>query len=188
MPCDGIGQSYLKPYIIEPPDVLSIDAERLVPRPTCQIEPAKVGGEHLVRPDGTISLGTYGSVCVTGLTLCQAKAAIERLLSKYLLTPEISLKVQAYNSKCFYVIADGADESQNVYRFPNTGQETVFDAVSHIGGIPPQGSTKKIWVARPMPARAGSDQILPVNWQDIIQGGDTETNYQLVPGDRVYVK
>jgi len=34
----------------------------------------------------------------------------------------------------------------------------------------------------------GGDQILPVDWRAIVQGGSTATNYQLFPGDRVYVK
>src|SRR5262249_39443217 len=59
----------------------------------------QVRGEHLVRPDGSISLGTYGSLCVTGLTLAQAKFAIERHLAQYLLNPQISVDVFAYNSK-----------------------------------------------------------------------------------------
>jgi polysaccharide export outer membrane protein len=33
----------------------------------------------------------------------------------------------------------------------------------------------------------GGDQILPVDWLAITQRADTETNFQLLPGDRVYV-
>src|SRR5438105_14305188 len=71
-------------------------------------------GEHLVIQDGTITLGSYGSVFVTGMTLCQAKAAIERHLSQYLLNPIISLSVNAYNSKVYYVINDGSGFGQTV--------------------------------------------------------------------------
>src|SRR5262249_8522127 len=53
----------------------------------------QIRGEHLVRPDGTVSLGTYGSVFVDGLTIAQAKEAIESHLSRFLLNPEISLDV-----------------------------------------------------------------------------------------------
>src|SRR5262249_44227660 len=50
----------------------------------------QIRGEHLVRPDGTVGLGTYGAVHVTGMTIPEAKAAIETHLSQYLLDPEIS--------------------------------------------------------------------------------------------------
>ncbi len=245
-------------YCIEPPDVLSLDFERLVPRSCYRIEPLDelnvrvsgvltdrftvttegtinlgsdygtvrvagltleeatgairnalmgsikepkvtvtlkqfrgaqaIQGSHLVNQDGTITLGSYGSVCVAGLTPEKAKAAIEKQLSKSLLNPEIWVTVQAFNSKFFYVITDGARYGQGVYRFPITGKETVLDAISYIGDIPTQDSLKKIWLARPVPGHAGCYQTLPVYWQAILQSGDTETNYQLFPGDRVYIK
>jgi polysaccharide export outer membrane protein len=31
-------------------------------------------------------------------------------------------------------------------------------------------------------------QILPVDWAAITQGGSTATNYQIFPGDRIYLK
>jgi polysaccharide export outer membrane protein len=148
----------------------------------------QIRGEHLVRPDGTVSLGNYGSVYVNGMTVAQAKQAIEAHLSQYLVRPEISLDVQGYNSKVYYVIMDLAGAGQQVVRLPLTGNETVLDAMSHLNGLPPAASKKRIWVARPSPAEMHCDQIMPVNWPAITQGGSTATNYQLLPGDRVYVQ
>jgi polysaccharide export outer membrane protein len=196
-------------YVIEPPDILFIDAIRIVPKPPNRIEPQErvlrdpqvavalaqfrgvqqTRGEHLVGQDGTITLGTYGCVNVTGLTICQAKAIIERHLSKYLLNPEVSLSVAAYNSKVFYIVIDGGGFGQQVFRFPITGNETVLDALAQINGLPPIASRKKMWLARPAPCDCkGCYQILPINWLAIVQGGDTCTNYQLFPGDRIYVR
>ncbi len=250
------------PYVVEPPDILLIDAVRVVPLPPYKINPLdalliqstntlpnepiagvypvepdgrvtlglsygsvavadlttdqakeaitqhlrgiirepqvtvslaqsragqQIRGEHLVRPDGTVSLGTYGSVYVTGLTLDQAKAAVEQHLSKYLYRPEVSIDVAAYNSKIYYVITDGAGSGEQVVRLPITGNETVLDAVSNIGGLSPVASKKRIWVSRPAPAGCGPDQILPVDWVNVTQRGETATNYQVLPGDRVYV-
>ncbi len=148
----------------------------------------QISGEHLVRPDGTIALGTYGSVYVAGMTLEQAKLSIEQHLSQFLLDPEVSIDVLAYNSKVFYVIFDGGGQGEQVTRLPITGNETVLDAMSALGGVPAIGSQQKIWVARPGPADLGCDQILPVDWKAIAMGGNTATNYQLLPGDRLYVK
>ena len=108
----------------------------------------QVQGEHLVRPDGTVGLGTYGSLFVAGMTLDQARQAIEALLARSLLQPEISIDVYAYNSKFCYVIADGAGYGQQIVRLPITGKETVLDAISQIYGLP-QVSSSNIWVARP---------------------------------------
>jgi polysaccharide export outer membrane protein len=256
----------LPPYIIEPPDLLTVDALRLVPLPPYHVEPLDalflqvskvdpenpiergiyqiepegtlnlglaygrvhvvgltvdevkaaiekhlheggfikaevnvslyqsrafqfIRGEHLVRPDGTISLGTYGSVYVTGMTIEEAKKAVEAQLGKYLLTPEVSLDVLAYNSKVYYVITDGGGNGETVIFLPVTGNETVLDALGKVGGLAAQASKKRIWIARPAPAKAGcGDQILPVDWNAIVQCGNTATNYQLLPGDRIYIK
>ena len=64
----------------------------------------RVTGPHLVRPDGTISLGAYGGMRVAGMTLAEIKAAIERHLSQYLVNPEVLVEVQGFNSKTYYVI------------------------------------------------------------------------------------
>jgi polysaccharide biosynthesis/export protein len=145
-------------------------------------------GEHLVRPDGTINLGIYGCVYVAGMTISQARCVIEEHLSQFLYKPQIAVDVLAYNSKVYYVIFDGGGYGQQVFRFPITGNETVLDAVGNVAGLPAVSSKKRIWVARPSPADWACDQVLPVDWRAITEGGSTATNYQLFPGDRIYVK
>jgi len=145
----------------------------------------QIAGQHLVRPDGTVGLGIYGGVYVAGMTLPQAKAAIEAHLSRYLYRPEISLDVFAFNSKWYYVITDFAGNGEQVTRLPATGNETVLDAISMIGGLSAV-SSKKLWIARPAPAGC-EDQILPVDWKGVTRRGQTRTNYQILPGDRVFV-
>jgi polysaccharide export outer membrane protein len=146
----------------------------------------QIAGEHLVGPDGTINLGTYGTVFVTGKTLEEAKQAIEEHLTKYLDAPLVSVDVFSYNSKVYYVITEGAGYGDNVVRFPVTGNETVLDAISQINGLS-RLSSKDIWIARPAPSGVGCDQVLPVDIEAIMKGGATATNYQLLPGDRVFI-
>jgi polysaccharide export outer membrane protein len=148
----------------------------------------QIRGEHLVRPDGMIGLGLYGGVYVAGKTLPEVKAAVEQHLAQYLYKPEVSVDVFAYNSKVYYVVTDGAGLGEQVLRAPATGNETVLDAISQINGLPPVSDKDRVWIARPAPARSGPDQILPVDWNAIVRGGRTETNYQVFPGDRIYVK
>ncbi|HVK13292.1 MAG TPA: polysaccharide biosynthesis/export family protein, partial [Gemmataceae bacterium] len=75
--------------------------------PTRTRPPQQIVGEHLVRPDGKVGLGSYGFVHVAGMTVVQAKQAIEARLSQFLQSPEVSVDVAAYNSKVIYVISDG---------------------------------------------------------------------------------
>lgn len=145
----------------------------------------QIAGPHLVGPDGTVTLGTYGSVSVVDLTISEAKLAIESHLGQFLEAPEISVDVFAYNSKVYYVITQGAGLGDTAARFPITGNETVLDALTLINGLNSTSSTK-IWVARP-DASGCSCHILPVDWCAITQCGAAGTNFQLMPGDRVYV-
>jgi polysaccharide export outer membrane protein len=145
----------------------------------------QIRGEHLVRPDGTVGLGVYGSVYVAGKTIDEAKADIEAYLSQFLQRPEISLDVYAYNSKVYYIVISGGGYGEQVFRLPITGNETVLDALSQINGLPAVASPHHIWVARP--GHHCEEQVLPVDWPSIVKCGSPATNYQLFPGDRVYV-
>jgi polysaccharide export outer membrane protein len=141
---------------------------------------------YLVGPDGTINLRQYGRVHVAGKTLVEVKLAIEKHLAQFFDSPEVNVDVAGYNSKVYYIITEGAGQGDNLVRVPITGNETVLDAISQIRGLS-QLSSKDIWIARPAPAQFGCQQILPVDWNAITKGGMTATNYQVLPGDRVYI-
>lgn len=147
-----------------------------------------VAGPHLVRPDGTVGLGIYGSVYVTGMSLNEAKLAVERHLAQHIHNPQVSVDVLAYNSKVYYIIADGGGAGESVVSMPCTGNETVLDAIARVQGLPTVASKSHIWIARPSADPCGPDQILEVDWNAIAQGAQTGTNYQVLPGDRIYVK
>ena len=169
-------EEHLKNYLKEPEVAVSLAelgaSQRLV-------------GQYLVGPDGTVTLGSYGSTSVVGLTLSNAKWAIEKHLSQYLEDPVISLNVFAYNSKNYYIVMQGAELGDAVYRFPVTGNDTVLDAISQVNGLE-QVSSKKMWIARPSADNCDC-QILPVDWYAVTECGSASTNFQLLPGDRLFV-
>ncbi len=145
-----------------------------------------VSGEHLVAPDGRVTLGSYGRVSVVGMTIEGARAAIEAHLTEFFENPQVSVDVFGYNSKVYYVITQGAGLGDQVYRFPVKGSETALDAIAEIQGLP-SNSSLRMWIARPGFNQSGGDQIMPIDWLGITQRGDVHTNYQLMPGDRLYV-
>ncbi|MGI9456751.1 MAG: polysaccharide biosynthesis/export family protein [Aeoliella sp.] len=146
----------------------------------------QIAGEHLVAPDGKVNLGTYGRVSVVGMTMEEAQAAVEAHLSQQIEDPEIVLDVLGYNSKVFYVITQGAGLGDRVVILPARGNEMVLDAIGQIQGLQSNSSTR-MWIARPGSNELGGDQILPVDWVAVTQRGDVSTNYQILPGDRLYV-
>lgn len=148
----------------------------------------QVRGPHLVRPDGSVWFDIYGAVRVVGMTVPQAKAAIEEHLSQFFLKPEVAISITGYNSKVFYIIFDtGFNGGGIVYRMPVTGNECVLDAVSQVGGLYSTADYKRIWIARPAPL-GSCPQVLPIDWRAITEDANVATNYQILPGDRIFVK
>jgi polysaccharide export outer membrane protein len=183
----------LPPYVIEAPDVLTIEAVRNDPKPGAvkRLPSQPVSGQFLVRPDGTVGLGLWGSVSVTGLTPDQAADTIRKHLARFASTemPAVNLKVSvdvlAYNSKKYYVITDGEGEGEKVFAFPVTGNETVLDAIAGVNGLAETAGKRSIRIVRQ--TASGPWQNLPVDWTAITKHGATATNYQLMPSDRLYV-
>ena len=76
-------------YRIAPPDILLIELlEGLPGRP--------ISGEHLVRPDGKVSLGFYGELELAGLTTVQAKVKLIEHLRKTITDEALGLIVAQY--------------------------------------------------------------------------------------------
>ena len=100
----------------------------------------------------------------------------------------VVVDVIGYNSKSYYVITDGAGYGEQIYSFPIKGNEFVLDALANINGLPAVGSKQHVWVARRTPHCNQPEQIMQVDYVGLTQHGITQTNYQIMPGDRVYVR
>src|SRR5438874_11585040 len=108
----------LPPYVIEPPDLLTIDALRLVPLPPYHVDALDAlflqvsnvdpmnpieRGIYQIEPEGTLNLGlSYGRVHVAGLTLDEVKQAIEQQLKKDY--PKVEVSVSLYQSRALQFI------------------------------------------------------------------------------------
>jgi protein involved in polysaccharide export with SLBB domain/beta-lactamase regulating signal transducer with metallopeptidase domain len=146
-----------------------------------------VSGTRLIGPDGYMNLGALGQIHIAGMTIDQARQAIEKHLSQYFDEPSIIVEVLQYNSKVYYVIVEGGGVGDNIFRFPITGNETVLDALTQVDGLS-RISKQRIWIARPSAAADGGHKVLHVKIADNMAGAGVETNYQIFPGDRIFVQ
>lgn len=160
------------------------------PEVSCQLAQASamqpISGTYLVTPDGNVNLRKYGLVHIAGMSVPEAKMAVERHLRQFLDSPEVTIDVAGYNSKFYYIVTQGAANGDNLARVPYTGNETALDALSQVNGISQMSSTN-IWISRPSPNGHFCAQVLPIQWDAIVQDGATATNYQIFPGDRVFI-
>jgi polysaccharide export outer membrane protein len=151
----------------------------------------QITDEHLVGPDGTVNLGTYGSAYVAGMTLAEAKWSIEHHLSQYLDDPEVAVDVFAYNSKVCYIINEATGAGDQLVRVRLKEGDTVFSVLSKISELRP-GSPRDVWIIRPSPGDVGDGPILPINWNEIEREAyaddlTTTSRFKLRPGDWIHV-
>jgi len=123
------------------------------------------------------------------MTIDEAKKAIQDHLAAYLKNPEISLDVQGFNSKVYYVITDGAGNGEAVSRLPITGKISVLDALSQVNGLGPVADKQLVYLVRPtMVDGHAEEEVYRIDWNGIVNRGRAVTNYQVFPGDRIVVK
>lgn len=170
----------MPPYVIEPPDEIEISV-----RPAAMDIPLTTA---TVQADGVVDLGFAGDVYLAGLTLAQAEMKVaehlENIAAQKRLKEPVEVSVRLVNgsqSKFYFVL--GSVTTQG--RFPIQGNEDVLSAIL-AAGLRTNSRPEKAYLVRPHPINA-HDQILKVDWEGITQRGDTVTNYQLLPGDRIIV-
>jgi polysaccharide export outer membrane protein len=170
------------PYVIEPPDELEILVNPSFP----DWSPSN----FIVRADGYIDLGLAGDVYVTGLTLVEAEERIAQQVNdaaRIRVQPppsqpfRVSVRLANGQSKYYYVI--GAVNTQG--RVKANGNDTVLDAILQ-AGLKTNSLPDKAYLVRPHPL-GGPDQVYRIDWFGIKDRGDTLTNYQVFPGDRIVV-
>jgi polysaccharide biosynthesis/export protein len=164
------------PFTVEPGDVLLV-------QPASLDSPARLPGDQPVLPDGSINLGRYGLLLVAGKTVDQIQAEVRPLVEAQTKDAgPITVRIVTRQSKVYYVLG----EVNAPGSFPLNGRETVLDALVAAGGLNDRASRKSITLIRP--TRPGECRVvLPVCYREIVQVGDTSTNYQLAAGDRIYV-
>lgn len=168
-------QQVLPIHYLQPGDELlieSTDVERSL----------RIPADQRVLADGSIDLAEFGRVVVAGMSLEQAEAAIQEAIV------ESGYEATAINVRLvepvdrFYVIG----EVNSPGSYPLVGHETVLDGLMAAGGLTSRAAVCKMLLARP--TQPGSCRVtLPVCYRAITQLGDTTTNYQLRPGDRIFV-
>ncbi len=170
----------MPPYVVEPPDELEVSVRPAYPDLTLTTLP--------VQMDGNIDLGFVGDVYVAGLTLEQIELKIAQHLNALAGARRpregyhVSVRlVNGSQSKSYYVL--GTVTTQG--KFPVTGNDTVLDAILQ-AGLRSNSLPEKAYLVRPHPA-GGPDQIMAIDWCGIRDRGDTLTNYQIFPGDRIIV-
>jgi polysaccharide biosynthesis/export protein len=164
------------PWVVEPGDGLLV-------QPVDLDSPVRFAADQTVLPDGTIDLGQYGRPVVAGKTVPVIEAEVKELVNaKAKEATAVTVRLINRQSKVYYVLG----EVNAPGAFPINGRETALDGIVAAGGLTRRANEHKILLSRPSPSTA-CREVFPVCYPQIVQLGDTTTNYQLQPGDRIYV-
>lgn len=168
-------QGVLPVHYLQPGDVLLIE-------PVDLNSDVRIPADQHVLADGTLDLATFGRVMVAGLSLEMAENLIERTIvdagwKKTQINVQLLEPVHRY-----YVLG----EVNSPGSYPLDGHENVLDGILAAGGLTTAAAPCKILLARPT-LSTSCRVMLPVCYREITQLGDTTTNYQIQPGDRIFV-
>lgn len=165
------GQANDDSYVIGNDDLLAINVWK----------EAEISRVVQVRSDGKISLPLIGEVVAGKRTPRDLKNEITEKLKSFISEPEVTVIVQEMRSRKFNVLGMVAKPGS----YPLTSNMTILDGLALAGGFRDFAKKKSIYVLR---KKADSTQErLPFNYKDVIDGKHTEQNVSLEPGDTVVV-
>ena len=173
-------------YTLGPGDRIQIDVFN-VP------EYSGENGQHRIQIDGTLNLPLIGNISVRGMTLEEAKGAIEAKYAKYLQIPLVTLNVLA--PRPLQIALAGEVQRPGSYTMSPTTEgdgarqasqmPTITEALKMAGGITGSADIRQVKVRRPRPQ--GPEQVININLWELIQNGDLRQNIVLRDGDTIFV-
>jgi polysaccharide export outer membrane protein len=137
-----------------------------------------------VSPDGTISLPLIGNVEVNGMTNTEAAKVIEQRIARYVKDPKVTVTVtqpknQEYQSS---IRVTGAVKTPTSAVY-HQGMHIV-DAISKSGGPNDVSVPNSTTLHRKI---GTEDMVYTVHLEDVMNGTDMATNYDVYPGDIITV-
>ncbi len=133
-----------------------------------------------VRPDGKISMPLLGDVEARGRTPEQLASILKERLTEYVREPQVSVTVNEMGSHEFSHRVRVTGAVREPASQPFREGMTVMDVVLGAGGANEFASLNRTKLYRELD---GEVVAIPVRLGDILNKGDIETNYRLVPGD-----
>ncbi len=169
--------TYIPPneFLLGPEDVLVVNVWRN----------QELSREVIIRPDGKISMPLIGDVQAAGMTSNVLAKRIADGLAEFMSNPTVSVQVKEVNSYYVYVLGEVSKPG----KVPLKSYATVLQGISLAGGFTTFASRNKIHVLRVVPNGQGQPKQvqIPVPYEDILQGKNSEGNFFLKAGDVIVV-
>ena len=142
----------------------------------------EVSGQYGINNEGKIQYEFVGDIKIAGMTKNEVTENISQILSKYIISPDVTIKITGYNSKVVYVIGE-VGQPGKIYMRGDT--ISVREALVQAGL--PLLSAKTGDGRLITPAADGKPLIKKINVQKLLYEGDLRENLVMKPGDTLYV-
>jgi len=138
-----------------------------------------------VAPDGTVSFLQAQNINVNGLTLDEARLAIETALSSHFKTPRVIITPQEVASKRFTILGKVTKKGIVTLERPIT----LVEAIANAGGLETGLFEYKIIeladLDRSFLSRGG--KRLQIDFRRLLHEGDMKYNVEIEPNDFIYI-
>lgn len=166
----AVSQHHLETnYLIGPGDTLNIFVWRN----------PEVSVTIPVRPDGKISTPLVDDMVASGKTPTQLARDMEKVLSKYIQDPVVTVMVSNFIGpyrQQIRVVGDAVKPQAIAYR----NGMTLLDVIISVGGLTEFASGNSATIVRMVD---GKQKQFRVRIDDLIKDGDITANVNMVPGD-----
>jgi polysaccharide export outer membrane protein len=163
-------------YVLGPEDVIFIMVWRS----------AEFSGQHMIRPDGKITINLVGEVQAAGSTPEALGSSIKERLRKVLLDPDVSVSVIQVNSKRYFIEGEVLKPGEYKLVVPTR----ILEALVNAGGFKDFAKQTDIRIMR-------GQTVLHFNYKNAIKprpnpkpnnAKNADQNVYLEPGDIIIVK
>jgi polysaccharide biosynthesis/export protein len=134
----------------------------------------------VVRPDGRISLPLLNDVMAAGLTPDELRHALDKVASKYVEDPRVTVVVKEINSRKVFITGQVAKQGP----YSLTSPITVMQLITMAGGVLEFADDKNISIMR---VENGETVSYRFNYSDVKRRRNLQQNILLKPGDTVIV-
>lgn len=159
-------------YTLGPDDVIEIVVMRH----------PEFSGTFPINSEGKIQYKFVGDIDVRGLTKKQVEEKLVKILSNYVVSPEINVTITEYRSKFIFVLGEVGQPGKYYMKSETI---TVRDAV--VTAYLPTTAAAMRKCSLITPDKSGKVKNKAVNIYEILYGGDLRKNIEMHPGDVLYV-
>jgi len=159
-------------YTLGVDDVIDVDVMRH----------PEVSGSYIINNEGKMQYGFVGDIEIAGLTKSEVAEVLTDALSKFIISPEVTIIIIGYNSKAVYVVGEVGSPGKIFMRGDTI---TVREALVQANLPLLTGKVAKSKLITP--SEEGQAVLKNVNIHKLLYEGDLRENLVMRPGDTLYI-